>query len=614
MSRSNRDRLNAYYQSELDSLRVSGHEFASNYPSIAAELSLSEGEARDPHVEHLVQSFAWMMSRLRMQVEAETRKMPEAMLEQLAPNFIQARPSMAIAQCDVDGAGTDFSDGFMLQRGLSFAPIAISGDEGRSARLRRSRFTVPYDTQLWPMRVIGVANNSDKEARAIAKAYPAGRSSIKITLQADESASLDSLRLDVPVRFYLNLEGGGDDRIYDVLASRVIGVAVSNSDGEVIRTLKAEDFIMSGFGDNEQLFGLCGTHELGASVLQDYFAFPEKYSFCEVRNLGDMELSQLLREGIAQMNLHLVLDDALPHSIRLKDDTFKLNCFPVVNMFSKTTEPVVLHEKNYRYRLVADRSADQDTEVQSIQQVYGVDRFGVRHEIKPYYDAQQPRVLEDGLYWVAQKEDRQRRGAAGSDIWISVFGRSEVDVNGLSLYAKTLCNNRTLCELLESGQKLSAIGTAPIRSCELITRPSRFCVAELGERAQWSLFASLSRHHAALSMPESAKDALMSTLSLCAPADQPAAQRVLDSIENFTAQEEPVPSKLGGWRGYQSGTRYTLTLNDRMFQGHAMLFGRVILHFLALYSHINSFSSLDLYLSGRRVYRWPPMIGQKTLA
>ena len=106
----------------------------------------------------------------------------------------------------------------------------------------------------------------------------------------------------------------------------------------------------------------------------------------------------------------------------------------------------------------------------------------------------------------------------------------------------------------------------------------------------------------------------MSTLSLCAPADQPAAQRVLDSIENFTAQEEPVPSKLGGWRGYQSGTRYTLTLNDRMFQGHAMLFGRVILHFLALYSHINSFSSLDLYLSGRRVYRWPPMIGQKTLA
>lgn len=106
----------------------------------------------------------------------------------------------------------------------------------------------------------------------------------------------------------------------------------------------------------------------------------------------------------------------------------------------------------------------------------------------------------------------------------------------------------------------------------------------------------------------------MTTMSLCAPAEQAVSQRLLQSIESFTAEEEPVPSKRGGWRGYQTGTRYTLTLNDRVFQGRAMLFGRVVLHFLSLYSHVNSFSSLDLYLGGRRVYRWPPMIGQKTLA
>ena len=48
MSRSNRDRLNAYYQAELDSLRVAGDDFARTYPSIASELSLSEGEAVTP--------------------------------------------------------------------------------------------------------------------------------------------------------------------------------------------------------------------------------------------------------------------------------------------------------------------------------------------------------------------------------------------------------------------------------------------------------------------------------------------------------------------------------------------------------------------------------------
>jgi type VI secretion system protein ImpG len=614
MARSNRDRLNGYYQAELDSLRIAGNEFAQAYPSIASELSLSEGEARDPHIEHLIQSFAWMMGRLRMQVEAETRKIPEMMLEELAPNFIQARPSMAIVECDVDGAGTDFSEGFVLEQGLSFAPVGISGEEETSARLRRGRFSVPYDTQLWPMKVADVISNSELESRAIALAYPSSKGSIKITLQADESASLDSLRFDSPLRFYLDVESGFGDRLYDILASRVIGVAVSDNAGTLLRALKTDCFRMGGFGDDEQLFGLCGTTELGASVLQDFFAFPDKFSFCEVLGLADLELSQFLVEGSAQIHLHLVLDDALPNAVFLRPDTFRLNCFPVINLFQKTTEPVVLHEKNYRYRLVADRAADRETEVQAIQSVYGVDRFGVRHEIKPYFSTQHPGSLSGGLYWVAQKEESQRRGMPGSDFWISVFGKSDVDVNGLSLYAKTLCNNRTLCELLEPGQQLSAVGTAPIRSCRLITRPSRFCIAELDESAQWSLLASMSRHHSALAMPDSAKDALMITLSLCAPAEQAVAQRLLQSIESFTAVEEPVPSKMGGWRGYQNGTRYTMTLNDRVFQGRAMLFGRVILHFLCLYSQVNSYSSLDLCLGSRRVYRWPPMTGQKTLA
>lgn len=614
MSRSNRDRLNAYYQAELDSLRVAGDDFARTYPSIASELSLSEGEARDPHVEHLIQSFAWMMSRLRMQVEAETRRLPETLLEELAPNFIQARPSMAIVECDVDGASTDFSGGFALEQGLNFSPVGVPGEEEAASRQRRARFSVPYDTQLWPMRVTAITSNAEAEALAIAQAYPDSKASIKITLQADESASLDTLRLDAPLRFYINTEQGYGDRLYDSLASQVIGVAVSDSAGKVLRTLNEDNFAMSGFAHNEQLFGLCGSHELGASVLQDFFAFPEKFSFCEVLGLNDLELSAFVLDGVAQINLHLVLDDALSNSARLRADTFKLNCFPVINLYPKTTEPVALHEKNYRYRLVADRAADRETEVQSILSVYGVDRFGIRHEIKPYFAVQQPKATGVGLYWVAQKEESQRRGIPGTDIWISVFGKSDVEVNGLSLYAKTLCSNRTLCESFEVGQQFSPIGTAPVRACRMITRPSRFCVAELNDDAQWSLLASLSRHHLALAVPESAKDTLMTTLSLCAPAEQTSAQRLLHSIESFTAEEEPVPSKLGGWRGYQNGTRYTLTLNDRVFQGPAMLFGRVILHFLCLYSQVNSFSSLDLYLGARRVYRWPPMTGQQTLA
>ena len=126
--------------------------------------------------------------------------------------------------------------------------------------------------------------------------------------------------------------------------------------------------------------------------------------------------------------------------------------------------------------------------------------------------------------------------------------------------------------------------------------------------------ASLTRHHLAMSIPESAKENLLLTLSLCTSADDNAAQRVLESIESVVSEEDYEPSRLGGWRGYQHGTKYTLTINERLFQGSAMMFGRVVLHFLALFSQLNSFSSLELYLGDRRLHKWPPMTGHKFLA
>lgn len=614
MARSNLDRLNSYYRSELDSLRSAGRDFAQAYPNVASELSLSEGEARDPHVEHLVQSFAWMMGRLRMQMEAETRKLPAMLLEELAPNFIEARPSMAIVECDVDGAGTDFSSGFVLGAGLGLAPIGTAVSENYTARLSKLRLSVPYEVQLWPFKVIDVVNNPEKETEELSRYYTRFQSSIKLTLQASEGSSLDTLRFDAPLRFYIDVDQNQSDRFYDLLASKVIGVAVSDSGGRIVKYLGKDNFSMCGFDDAEQMFGLCGDGELGLSVVEDFFAFPEKFSFFQVLGLADLDLGSFISDGAAQINIHLILDDVLPSTIGLRRDAIKLNCFPVTNIFKKTSDPVVVHEKNYRYRLSADRANERDVEIQKIVKVYGIDRSGIRHNIKPYFSTQHPDALGDGLYWVTQKEESQRRKAPGSDVWISVFSRDDIDLNGLSLYAETKCNNRQLCAGLEANHLLAVLGTAPVQNCRLLTRPTRYCIAELDETSQWKMLAALSRHHVSLSSPDTAKDALMMTLSLCAPTDNEVAQRLLDSIESVTAHEEPVASRQGGWRGYHHGTRYTITLNDRMFQGKALLFGRVILHFLSLFSHVNSFSSLDLYLGDRRVGQWSPTTGHKMLA
>ena len=614
MSRSNQDRLNGYFRSELDALRTSGREFARAHPGIAAELTLSAGVARDQHVEHLVQSFAWMMGRLRMQMEAETRKVPAMLLEQLIPGMVQARPSMAVVECEVEGSGADMSEGFRLKKGLTFAPLNVNDNLGQSARLKRCKFALPYATQLWPFKVVDVVSNPLVEGTQVSRYFRQARASLKIVLEVNEGSRLDTLKIDAPLRFFIDIDAPLDNRLYDFLASQVIGVAVSDTKGRIVKFLDASSFRLCGFDDLERMSGLTAGFDLGTSVLADFFAFPQKFLFFEITDLADLELMTFKSEGEVTLNLHLVFKDQLPARIKIRRDTFKINCVPVVNLFEHTTEPLTIHEKSYRYRLVPDRSMGEDIEVQKIVEVYAVDTNGVRHIIEPYFSVQDPRKLADDIYYVVEREESSASKGPGSDIWVSIFSRADFELNGISVYAKTLCNNRLLAEQVGINDRLAIIGTAPVKSSRLLSRPTRYGAAELDEAALWKLMATLSRHHVALAVPDSAKEALMLSLSLCAATDDDRSQNLMDSIVSFTAEDEYVPSRKGAWRGYLHGTKYQLVLNERIFDGSVLMIGRIVLHFLTLYSHVNSSSSLECFLGERMVHKWSPMTGHKILA
>ena len=55
-----RDELLGYYERELVFLRRMGADFARRYPKIAARLHLDDEKIEDPHVELLVERFAFL--------------------------------------------------------------------------------------------------------------------------------------------------------------------------------------------------------------------------------------------------------------------------------------------------------------------------------------------------------------------------------------------------------------------------------------------------------------------------------------------------------------------------------------------------------------------------
>src|SRR4028119_1495295 len=114
MSGNREDQLLKYYMRELAYLRAMGAEFAGQHPAVAGRLDLGEHQGGDPHVERLLESFAFLTGRLQYQIDSEFPEIPSALLDVLYPQLQAPIPSMSIAQFEVEPSQGQLTAGFNI--------------------------------------------------------------------------------------------------------------------------------------------------------------------------------------------------------------------------------------------------------------------------------------------------------------------------------------------------------------------------------------------------------------------------------------------------------------------------------------------------------------------
>ena len=93
-----RDDLLFYYERELTFIRQMGAEFAEKYPKIASRLVLEDTQCEDPHVERLLEAFAFLAGRVHLKIDDQFPEITEALLSIIYPHFIRPIPSMTIVE------------------------------------------------------------------------------------------------------------------------------------------------------------------------------------------------------------------------------------------------------------------------------------------------------------------------------------------------------------------------------------------------------------------------------------------------------------------------------------------------------------------------------------
>ena len=603
--------LKSYYQNELDYLRNEAHEFAKDHPAIAANLQFNQGKSSDPHIELLLQSFAFLCGRLNYRLNAELPSVSNQLLDNLYPHLLAPIPSMAVVQAQVIPDGANFANGYRIARNRLLTIV------GRSKANERYTCTarVCYDTDLWPLTISHIASEptnrhdfltGDLDVKAV----------LKVRIEATGAEPIKSFPI-ASLRFFIDGEERQSGQIFDLLSNHLRGIAIIGDDAVLRRQLDAR-IVPQGFEAGQD----CLPNQLSQHpcyrILQEYFCFPQKFMFLDLEGLGASVNADRF------FDLLLLLDREVDRSLVLSKSLLKLNCTPVINLFPKTTDPIRLDKTRSEYRLEPDALTHRYCEVHSVTKVTAVDSAGKTRVIAPYFALdvhadQHHSYRQPHEFWSVRREPSHFQSLRGSESYLSFF-----DLSGDALapaddavYANALCTNRDLMENLSIGNRFELEGGGAVDGMVLMTKPTRHHLPIMKGDKPWMLISQLTLNHLSLSDNPRALASFKNILHLHAGTHSLVNQRQIDSLVGIELRRCIERVGRDAWRGFCVGEEVILTIDEDQFQGPSLLlFGEVINQFLTLYADVNSFTSLVLKTKKQRdgyLKQWQPILGEQAL-
>lgn len=614
-------RLLRYYNQELRYLREMGSEFAREFPKIASRLGMEGLEVADPYVERLLEGSAFLAARVQLKLDAEFPQLSQRLLDMVCPNLSAPVPSMLVAQFTTQ-PDPNLLKGVVIPRGT-----ALSGGS-TSVSSTRCQFRSAQDVTLTPLSVVSAEyfiNAADLSLSTLAlKERP--RAGVRIRLRLPAGQRVSQLGVD-SLRFYLSGLTDVAYRLQELILGACVGVLIGpvGRAGEGRRVLLGPDAVAPvGYDDDQAMLPVTQRGLSGTRLMQEYFAFPQRFLFIDVNGLqpgfagcDDAECELIFLFSRQSEGLEGVVEAG----------NFALHCVPAINLFPHRADRVHVNDSSFEFHVVPERSAPTDFEVHAVQSVEGVTQDNDSVKFYPLFATPHGAPAGHQAYWSALRQprlpsDRVRRegprsGYIGSEVFISLVDAKEAPFPHVlrQLALDVTCTNRDLPVFMPSGSGLTLETAAPIQSVQVIAGPSRPLSALRDGGAAWQLLNLLSLNYLSVvdTDGEQGAQALRELMNLFALACDAATKRQIDGLRQVetrpVVRRHPVPGPIAFARGIE----VQLSVDELSFEGgSAFLFASVLHHYLARHVSMNTYVQTALHsLTRGPVMRWSPLVAAR---
>jgi type VI secretion system protein ImpG len=596
-----------YYERELSILRQLGQEFARAYPKVAGRLLLEPGKCEDPHVERLIQAFAFLAARIHHKIDDEFPEIADALLGILYPHYVAPIPSMSVVEFALDPEQGKLTTGYVIPRGTQLYSRPVEGAQ--------CKFRTCYPVTLWPVQVTSArVEPADKRIPGISAA-----ALLRLELECRGGISFKELEIE-RLRFFLHGEGQVVHALYELLLNNARHIEVVCPGGPSLRrrtVLDGDGLRPVGFGLDEGMLPYPSHALPGYRLLQEYFTFPQKFLFVDLVGLDRVDRSA----AGTHLEVEILLDRAPRGDLSITADNFRLGCAPIVNLFEQIAEPIRLDQTQHEHLIIPDVRRFMANEVYSVNTVtLSSPDTGAVRQVQPIYSIKHAgRDENETAFWYATRRPSIRKGDNGTEVYLSL---TDLNFNPTvpaedTLMISATCTNRDVPGKLSSDGPRGDFeleGAAPVFAIRSLVKPTPPVRPPLTGQMQWRLISHLSLNY--LSLETGGPEALQEILRLYDFSDTAVVRQQIAGIAGVACKRVVRRPSGMGWQAFCRGMEIVIDFDEEKYVGTGVfLFASVLETFLGLYASLNSFTQLTARARQRErpIKRWPPRAGEQIL-
>jgi len=572
-----------HYHKELVRLREFSTEFAEAWPALAPMLG---GATTDPDAERLLEGTAFKIGLLREKLEIDFPEVVNELLQRLFPHYPRHSPAATIVAFTVKPPVTESR---IIPAGTRIDSVPLDGTS--------CTFVTAWDVEVHPLHLT--------DAAVVRTSARAPAISLSLALQGLPLSRwrAESLRLFVTGEYV----SAADLFLY--LNRHLERIVISPENGGTPVTLPPDCLKPVGFESEGALLPYPPHAFPGFRLLQEYFAFPEKFLAFDLTGLDRWEDRG---EG-SRFTITFELDSPTLSPTHVRRESFALFAVPAVNLFQHEADPILLDHRATSYLLRPSGPDPAHYQIFSVDSVTGITRSSGRERSYAPFDLLRPDNRDMPVFHTAPRKSPVH---AGFNVHLSAaFPQGSPLPEEETLSIELTCSNGTLPEGLHVGDiSLLSSGipdTVSVRNIIPVT-PGTFPPLEpdLAERFTTHLFLT--------SLSLASADTLRSLLELYVFSGNRSRASVAANKKRVAGIEEVTARPCERWvRGMLLGGREVRVKARKDHfggPGDLYLFGCVLERFIAQCAEPNTFTvvTLEETLKGGG-YQWAPRLGRQPL-